>query len=140
VGAGRAAFRAGSGGDRSRDFDTLLDQHGLSGPELDLKLEPFNRAWERLQDEERKRRQSVWRKALSSLFPRRPGGLRGRINRLLSSALRWANIILRSVGAVIPPAEAIKEFKEAFEAVSRGEQGQGGSWFARFLGIEAQDD
>jgi hypothetical protein len=53
--------------------------------------------------------------------------------------LTWANIILGSAGVVLPGAEAIKEFKEVFEAWRRGDEGSGGSWFARFLGLSDEE-
>jgi hypothetical protein len=62
---------------------------GLAGAQLDLEQGGFRRALERFQS--RVTRQT------------------------LSRVLGWANVILGSLGGVVPGVEAIKEYKESFE-------------------------
>jgi hypothetical protein len=123
---------------RSGDFDDLLDQHGLSGAQLEFKLRGFNRAVEKAERSSRGWRRWL-RRVPEVLFPVQPPRWRRWGSRFLGSALRWANTILGSIGKVIAPAGAIKEFKEVFEAWRRGDEGTGGSWFARFLGVSEKD-
>lgn len=66
-----------------------LENAGLSGPLLSLKLDRFNRARELL----------------------RPGFARGAFKRLL----RWANVLLDSLSTILPPAKAIEEFKKTVD-------------------------
>jgi hypothetical protein len=66
-----------------------LENAGLSGGQLSLKLQGLNAAWNRF-----KRRGST---------------------RLLRNLLGWINAILGSLAQVIPGVEALKELKEAIE-------------------------
>jgi hypothetical protein len=66
-----------------------LPEAGLTGKQLDLKLAGFGRALESL---------------------RRKWG-----RKLLKPVLKWANILLGSLAAVLPGAELIKEYKESLE-------------------------
>lgn len=67
----------------------VLDEAGLAGAQLQLKLEGLNDAWKRFNEN-------------------------GTV-RFLKHLLGWINSILGSLAAVIPPAETWKEFKEAIE-------------------------
>lgn len=72
-------------GDPSEELAERLKEAGLTGKQLDLKYQGFDKAW---------RAFNAW------------GGMR-----LLKKLLDWIDIILGS----IPGAEAVKEFKEVCE-------------------------
>jgi hypothetical protein len=74
---------------RSGDHEAGLRDHGLRGPSFRLKAEGF------------------WRNARA--FFANPS------RRWLRKTLRWANVVLTSLEAVLPPAGIIQEFKEALE-------------------------
>jgi hypothetical protein len=76
-------------------LDNRLQAAGLSGRMLGIKLSGFRRALGRFYSERTKR----W-------FHR---------------AARWANVILGSLAGIVGGAEAIKEFKETFEAAAERE-------------------
>jgi hypothetical protein len=75
---------------RSGAHEAGLKDHGLRGPSFRLKAEGF------------------WRRARA--FFANPS------RRWLRKTLRWANVVVTSLEAVIPPAGIIQEFKEALEA------------------------
>jgi hypothetical protein len=75
-------------------LDRLLDERGLTGPQLRLKYNPFQRALRTFRT-----------RAFGPRVPRR----------LLGRLLGWADIILDSLG-VVPGVDAIKEAKEVIEA------------------------
>jgi hypothetical protein len=75
-------------------LDSLLDERGLTGAQLRLKYNPFQRAL---------------RAFRARAFLGRPP------RRLLGRLLGWADIILDSLG-VLPGVDAIKEAKEVIEA------------------------
>lgn len=79
--------------DGGTKIDTHLIDAGLTGDMLDLKLHGFQQAL------------AAWR---SSIAVAR--------TRLLRRVLRWANIFLGSLASFLPPAEVVKEYKEALEA------------------------
>lgn len=73
----------------ARLFEAQLAHVGLTGAQLRLKVGAFRGAL------------GTWRQDLSK--------------KGLQSLLGWANIILGSLAGIVPGAEAIKEYKEAFE-------------------------
>jgi hypothetical protein len=75
-------------------LDRLLDERGLTGPQLQLKYNAFRRAL-----------QAFRARAFLGNPPRR----------LLARLLAWADVVLDSLG-VLPGVDAIKEAKEVFEA------------------------
>ncbi|MFE3445156.1 hypothetical protein ACFXNW_19170 [Nocardia sp. NPDC059180] len=88
---------------RSADYDERLDEAGLSGPELAFKREG-------------------WRNA-------RQAGLQAPSLRPLKRWLKWIDVILGSLIAVIGAGEGLKELKEGFEAeledIEEGAQADG---------------
>jgi hypothetical protein len=74
----------------SGEYEQGLSSHGLRGAQFRLKVEGFRR--------------------YLFLFRRR------REPRWLKKLLKWADVILGSLVAVIPGGDAVKEFKEAVEA------------------------
>jgi hypothetical protein len=64
----------------------------------------------------------------------RPKSWHGRLLRRFRVVLKWGNLLLGSIGAVIPAAEVIKEFKEGVEGAATAEEESRGFWLARFLG------
>jgi len=78
----------------SGEYDTRLDQVGLSGVQLRVKLAGFNNAL--------------------AATVQLPGG---RVSRwkIFRRALKWANIILGSLVKALTRLELIKEFKECVE-------------------------
>ena len=83
-----------------------LAEVGLTGPQLVFKLSIFRQAHDELTDhgmpaaEEKPKKMRWWERWVSLLKP----------------TLKAANVILGSLAKVLPPVEAIKEFKEAVEA------------------------
>ena len=73
----------------SDDNATKLEEAGLSGKQLQLKLGILNRVWEKFKDTG--------------------------TAKVLRKLLGWINKILASLGAVLPGGEAVKELKEAIE-------------------------
>ena len=75
--------------DLENESDQNLISVGLSGKQLQLKLSGFNNAY------------TIWQAK--------------RTNKILLSLLKWLNIILGSLAAIIPIIEPIKEYKECLE-------------------------
>jgi hypothetical protein len=73
----------------AQSLDRSLETAGLTGAELELKI-------------------GGWRRALRR-FGVQP------VRKALIKTLGWANLILGSLAVVLPHAEAVKEFKDAFE-------------------------
>jgi hypothetical protein len=69
--------------------DTRVDEAGLSGSQLNLKLTGFRGAVDRFKQ-------------------------KGTV-KLLKKLLEWINIVLKSLASIVPGGEALKEFKEAIE-------------------------
>jgi hypothetical protein len=88
---------------RSGDFDAGLTDHGLRGEQLRLKLDTAERAIEAFDRQERR--------LVSRVRTKR---------RILTWALKAANVVVDSVAIVVPPVAAIKEFKNSTE-VALGE-------------------
>ena len=82
----------------SNVVESRLEEIGLTGSQLALKLFGFRRLLPLLGP-------GVWRV------------------RVLKRILNWANIILGSLGAVLPPVELAKEYKDAIErAIDEAEE------------------
>jgi hypothetical protein len=75
---------------QGEDADAPLQIVGLTGVQLEVKVRGY---WLARQEFERRR-----------------------IPRLLRKLFRWMNVLLGSLAAAFPPAEPIKELKEALEA------------------------
>jgi hypothetical protein len=96
------------------EFDSQLEEYGLTGASLRFKLTGFNLALSRWRGRPG-RRWGRW--ILKSMFRGRgrPGGRWGR--GILKSIFRWLNVILGSLVSAIPGVgDALKEFKEAIES------------------------
>jgi hypothetical protein len=81
-------------------LDTQLAHVGLRGKQLALKLGGVGQSLGRLRSEGTKR--------------------------ALRSLLGWANIILGSLGGLVPGGEAIQEYKEAYEQASKDAKDEDG--------------
>jgi hypothetical protein len=98
----------------SGEYDQALEFEGLSGAQLRAKRTVWRDVITAFHGERRRR---TW----GRIF-----GWSGRVLRLFKISMGVANTILESVGKVIPPAGAIKEFKGIFEgALSLGEETRG---------------
>lgn len=93
---------------RFEDLDRAIDggeyeqgmiEHGLRGAQLEFKVATFDRSLETMVEDEQKR-----------FFTR------ARLRQSVPGALQAANVTLDSVAAFVPPAAAVKEFKNAAEA------------------------
>lgn len=134
---------------RSKNHDKDLIARGLSGAQLQMKLAGFNGAKADFHAERRRHDppRSLGQLINRVIFPMerpeppnpeptdtKPKGWWGRVLRPFRSVLKWVNLLLGSIGVVIPPAEVIKEFKEGVEGAAAAEEESRGSWLARFLG------
>ena len=82
-----------------REYERGMIEHGLRGAQLEFKVATFDRSFETMLEDEQKR-----------FFTR------ARLRQSVPGALQAANVTLDSVAAFVPPAAAVKEFKNAAEA------------------------
>jgi hypothetical protein len=105
-----------------------LDDAGLDGEPLQIKMALFRKALDRFNDTGAQSANDIWQRLLDAIphgvrdrLARRFHWMRGKLRggakkRLFRSVLRWANPILGSLAAAIPPVAYVKEVKELVEA------------------------
>lgn len=109
-------------------LQNALDDAGLDGKPLRIKLARFQQALKSFDESQSESAKDIWRRLLDAMPSSVRDALASRLQwvrsklrwgakkRLFRSVLRWANPILQSLAAAIPPVAYVKEVKELVEA------------------------